>query len=384
MNKHLFTLLFAIFCIANGYAQSWHMIVTHPDGTADTIPTKAVKDVQFALLEEKLDLTKDQNVEQLIIKELYIGGVTDNNNTGSFYNDKGFVLYNNSAATVVATHLGMGIVDPYNAHASNNWYDTDGNLKYDQEGYIPAITGVWYFQEPLVVRPYEQVVVAIHSAIDNTQTYNKSVNYAHAEYYCMYDPESGFNNSKMYPAPATEIPTNHYLKAIRYGLANAWTISNTAPAFFIFNTQGTTPQEYANDTNNYVFHPGKDAKDAFKSLKIPKEWIIDGIEVYDESKVSESKKRLPADIDLGYITTTKLLGRSLYRNVDEEATRALPENEGKLVEITATDNANAVLAKQRGTIDAEASIKKGAHIIYMDNNNSTEDFFERGQFSIKE
>ena len=34
-------------------------------------------------------------------------------------------------------------------------------------------------------------------------------------------------------------------------------------------------------------------------------------------------------------------------------------------------------------IDAEASIKKGAHIVYLDTNNSTADFHERQKFSVR-
>jgi len=35
-------------------------------------------------------------------------------------------------------------------------------------------------------------------------------------------------------------------------------------------------------------------------------------------------------------------------------------------------------------IDAEASLKNGAHIIYMDTNNSTNDFHERLKCSLRE
>jgi hypothetical protein len=68
-------------------------------------------------------------------------------------------------------------------------------------------------------------------------------------------------------------------------------------------------------------------------------------------------------------------GHTLYRNVDKGATEALPENEGKLVYGYAADPCG---------IDAEASIKNGAHIVYMDTNNSSNDFHERQTCSLKD
>ena len=74
-------------------------------------------------------------------------------------------------------------------------------------------------------------------------------------------------------------------------------------------------------------------------------------------------------------------GHTLYRNVDQQATEALEENAGKLVY-------NYQLGVDGSTdpssIDAEASLKNGAHIIYQDTNNSTNDFHERQRCSLKE
>ena len=55
------------------------------------------------------------------------------------------------------------------------------------------------------------------------------------------------------------------------------------------------------------------------------------------------------------------------------------ENKGKLV----YGYTMGVSTGDPSGIDAEASIKNGAHIIYMDTNNSTNDFHERKAFSIK-
>jgi hypothetical protein len=114
---------------------------------------------------------------------------------------------------------------------------------------------------------------------------------------------------------------------------------------------------------------------------VPNDWIIDGIEVYQASRISDSRKRLTADIDAGFVGLTNQLGHTLYRNVDKEATEALPENAGKLVH----DYALGVDGSTDGSgIDAEASMKNGAHIVFIDTNNSTNDFHERQKCSLRD
>ena len=89
---------------------------------------------------------------------------------------------------------------------------------------------------------------------------------------------------------------------------------------------------------------------------------------------------LTKKIDGGYVKLTNYLGHTVYRNVDKEATEALTENAGKLVY-------NYALGVDDSTdpsgIDAEASMKNGAHIIFSDTNNSIADFHERQQSSLK-
>ena len=82
---------------------------------------------------------------------------------------------------------------------------------------------------------------------------------------------------------------------------------------------------------------------------------------------------------------------SYYRNVDKSATEALEENQGKLVynyHYGTFDVFNAGNTDRGSTdpsgIDAEASIKNGAHIIYLDTDNSTNDFHQRSQASLKD
>lgn len=374
--KKILLALTALFAVAtSASAQSvWKMVITHNDGTRDTIAASNVKNVTFAST-----TLEDRNADQVIIKELYIGGCPKDKGTGYFQMDKGFVLYNNCPQQAVVNNLAVGQVDPANAHANNGWYEND-KLTYADQGWIPAIYGIWYFQEPLVIEPYSQIVVSCMGSIDNTKTYSQSVNYANPAYYAMYDPESGYNNTAYYPTPADVIPTSHYLKAVEYGQGNAWPLSVMCPAFVIFQTKGVSPAEFANNADNYTYMPGQKQDQVHRCVKIPNSWILDGIEVWQTSKVSASVKRLTDDVDAGHVNLTNRKGHSLYRNVDKAATLALPENEGKLVYGYALGVDGST---DPSGIDAEASIKNGAHIVYQDNNNSTQDFHERQKFSVR-
>ena len=371
--KKILLLLVAMFAfIGNINAQVWNMVVTHNDGTVQVIKASDVKNVTFQL--------PDQNADQVIIKELYTTGVPkDNDPKNAFQSDKGFILYNNSGKTAVISNLAIGMLDPYNAHSgANAWYSAGATEpSYVSQNWVPATAGIWYFQNSLVIEPYSQVVISCMGAIDNTKTYSKSVNYANKEYYTMYDPESGFNNTTYYPTPSDVIPASHYLKAVRIGPANAWPLSQSSPAFFIFQTKNTTPAAFANDASNITYIPGKVQTNVNAVLKVPTDWIIDGVEVYQDTNESKSKKRFGSDVDAGYVKQTIKLGHSVYRNVDAEATKKIEGNTAKLVY-------NYKYGTDPSGIDAEASMKNGAKIVYMDTNNSTSDFHERKQFSLRD
>ena len=372
MKKFLLTVAAIATMALGANAQNWNMIVTHTDGTVDTIPTSAVSKVSFNI--------PDVNADQVIVKELYFGGCPKDEGSGAFQQDKGFILYNNCGQQAVVNNLAIGFCNPYNAHGSNDWYDENGVLYYEDKNFLPANDGVWYLNAPLVIEPYSQVVVSCMGSVDNTQTYSQSVNYANPDYYCMYDPESGYTQASYYPTPSELIPTSHYLKAIRIGQSTAWALSFSSPAFYIFRPVNTDLAVYGADADNIIFAPNSKQSNSDRCLSIPREWVIDGVEVYAKANVSSSQKRLTADVDAGYVEFVNKLGYSVYRNVDKEMTEALPENEGKLVY---GYNLGVDDSTDPSGIDAEASIKNGAHIIYLDTNNSTNDFHMRQKFSLR-
>jgi hypothetical protein len=82
---------------------------------------------------------------------------------------------------------------------------------------------------------------------------------------------------------------------------------------------------------------------------IPSSWILDGVETFDRET---KNKRLPASVDASYALMTndhRYMGKTIHRKVDETATAAA-----------------------------------GGRIVYMDTNNSSNDFYVRDSQSIKE
>ncbi len=322
-----------------------------------------------------LNLTAS-TTSQVIIKELYVGGCMDNEGAKEYKYGKYVILYNNSPVEADASKYTLAMSNPGNAHATNNFLK-DGILSYSD--YIPAWNAVWWFQKDVKIAPYSQIVISITGAIDHTKTYTNSVDLSNADY-VLYDPEV-FNHPQYYPAPSSSINPDNYLKTYCYGLGTGWALSENSPAFFVFCPEGTSAKDFVTNTDNIISPTGKPA---FNCAKIPISWIKDGVEVFDNTQIQKSHKRLLDSVDAGYVEFTHYMGYSIYRNVDKEATEALAENEGKLVYNYAGGTADVEGGSTDPSgIDAEASIANGAHIVYKDTNNSRNDFHQRKVASIK-
>jgi len=305
---------------------------------------------------------------QIVIKELYNGGCKKDDGK-TFQNDKYVILYNNSGEKADVKNFGLAIAAPANSYSTNKNLDGD-KLVYADQGFIPAIYGIWYISE-ITFEPYEQKVIVINGAIDNTSTVPNSVNLANAAYYACYDQE----DFKGIVAPSAEIPETQYFSAVKCGVLSmtAWPMSVSSPAFFCF-TLSEDPETFGTNEANLYYESGVVERHASdECVKIPVESIIDGVEVFsaDEKYAEKNHKRLTETVDKGYVLLTNYQGHTLYRKVDKEATEALKENAEKLV------------YPSDGVIDAEASIKNGAHIIFADTNDSSADFYERETSSLK-
>ena len=194
----------------------------------------------------------------------------------------------------------------------------------------------------------------------------------------MYDPESGFNQETTYPAPSANIPTSNYLQTFPFSAGKAWTLSVMCPGFVMF--QSDAPETLAQNSADYDLTLG----DKQPTVKIPNADIVDGVEVFLIGKEDTSHKRLTSDVDAGFVMHTNKMGYTVYRNVDKAATEALEGNKEKLVYGYAGGTADIPSGSTDPSgIDAEASIKNGAVIVYQDTNNSTKDFHLRKISSLK-
>ena len=315
---------------------------------------------------------------QIVIKELYVGGCQADDGSGLFHFDKYVILYNNGDTEVDAGNICFAFTSPLNSNVISK-YMTDGMLSYEAEDWIPAMYAIWWFETDVVIAPYSQIVVAINGAIDNTATYSRSVDLSKPEYYVMYDPESGYTLQSYYPVPSSNIPESHYLKTYAYGGGTAWALSNTSPGFFILDNADIS--SLVKDGSYYDYTDNA----ARPNMRIPEEWVVDAVEVF-RTDYAINYKRFPSTLDAGSVKLRSQQGYTLYRNVDAEATEALPENEGLLV-YGYSGGTDAVEGADGSTdpsgIDAEASIANGAHIIYQDTNNSSVDFHQRAVSSLK-
>jgi hypothetical protein len=322
----------------------------------------------------KIDFVESTS-SQVIIKEVFTGGTPKDDGSGAFAFDKYITLYNNSSITANLGNLCIGMISPFNSTGTNNYY-ANGKLIYQDENWMPAVQGYWYFTRKVSLEPYSQIVIAVNGAVNHTLTYSKSINFDNSNYFAMYDITGQYKNASSYPSPVTTIPTGNYLKAATYATANAWSISVNSPGVFIFDPKETTPVAFAAEASStHVLNV------AYTSKKVPTDWILDGVEAYVLNGVN-TKRFLPS-VDAGQVNYLNNAGYSIYRNVDVEATKAITGNTDKLVY-----NYNYGTTSIGGTtdpsgIDAEASIKKGAKIIYKDTNNSTNDFHMRSQASLR-
>ncbi|WEK35590.1 MAG: DUF4876 domain-containing protein [Candidatus Pseudobacter hemicellulosilyticus] len=317
---------------------------------------------------------EESQAAQVVIKEMFVGGTPKDDGSGAWVYDKYIILYNNSASPADLTNLGISSIGPFNATGTNAFYGTDGELVYKNEGWVPAVNSVWYFQQQVTLAPGKQLVIALNNAVNTTLTVSKSINFDNPEYYAMYDLED-FDNANYYVSPAASIPTSHYVKAIKYGTANAWILSVTSPGLFIFKPEGKTPVDFANDVSVAT------GTGALASRKVPVEWVVDAVEAYELN--ANNRKRFTATLDAGYVYHTNRQGYSIYRNVDKAATEAIPENAGKLVYDYNLGTVDLGGATDPSGIDAEASAKKGARIVYQDTNNSSNDFHMRSKASLR-
>ncbi len=327
----------------------------------------------------------ESKLSQIIVKEVYTGGITKlaGEGSGTHAFDRYVILYNNSEYPAEIGNLCITGAYPFNAQGTNKYYEDGSTLIYENLGWTPAAMAYWYFQQNKTLQPGEQIVVSLGAAVNHKATFSNSVDLSKSEYYVTYDVEN-FNSATYYPAPSSNIPTTQYLKSVKFSQGTAWTSSVTSPGIVLFSTEGVTPQQFGADVSNVEAYYGSTSQII---KKVPTDWIVDGMESFLIGN-DGNHKRLTTTVDAGFVYHINKEGYSLYRNVNKSATEALPENSGKLV-YNYGKGTDKVVGLEHGStdpsgIDAEASIKNGARIIYMDTNNSTNDFHLRNEVSLRD
>ncbi len=208
------------------------------------------------------------------------------------------------------------------------------------------VSVVWNFPgdgKTYPLAPGEDALIALRGAIDHTAEYPLSVNLNRPDCFVCYNP-TYFPNPIYHPAPGDQVRQDHILEvAVKTGQSNANVVSISSPAFVIFRVQGSSIQEFLARPDVIQATPGA-AADVV--VKVPWEWIIDGVDVFNGGS-SGNAKRLPPAVDAGYVSQSETFkGRSLMRLVDEEASAA------------------------------------AGFVILQDTNNSSNDFYERETASL--
>ena len=302
------------------------------NGAADKVVLSG-KDLRLDL---KVSVSRPGSI---VIKELYCGGCKKLPLEGNYQYDQYFILHNNDYQVQYLDSLCFGTLSPYNSTASNPWGPID---------FLPIIQAVWQFPgdgDDFPLQPGEDAVICLKGAVDHAAQYPLSVNLNKEGYFVCYN-NTYFPNTTNHPAPGDRISVDRYLNVvIKTGKANAYTLSINSPTLVLFRAKGVTIEDYVRVADNVVPVPGSTVDNV---VKIPFDWVVDAMEVFDGTS-SNNNKRLPSEVDAGYVLQTDTyLGRSLMRRTDEAA------------------SANA------------------GYEVLEDTNNSLNDFYEREKQSLHE
>lgn len=281
------------------------------NGAADKVAVSG-KDIDLTL---KISVSKAGSI---VIKELYCGGCKKLPQEGDYQADQYFILHNNDYNVQYLDGLCFGTLSPYNSTGSNPWTSKDpvtGDTVYPD--FLPIIQAVWQFPgdgDDFPLQPGEDAVICLRGAVDHAAQYPLSVNLNKPGYFVCYN-NTYFPNTTLHPAPGDNISVDRYIDVvIKTGRANAYTLSNSSPTLVLFRAKDTTIEEYVRLADSITPVPGSTVDNV---VKVPYEWVIDAVEVFD-GRSSTNSKRLAPSIDAGYATQSDtFLGHTLMRNVDE-------------------------------------------------------------------
>jgi len=304
------------------------------NGTTDQI---RVTPVDASVVNQDLPLNVSRS-GQIVIKEFYFAGRI-NPETGKKYSDDQYIiLYNNSGDVAYLDSLCVGVADPWNALTNgrvSHWVKPNSNELRDS---VPNIGIGWMFpgtgrDNPL--QPGEEIVISLN-AINHLESVPSSVNLGLPGYWALYDPI--LTSRQSVPEPGVNLLEGFW----KVGLAPMYVVSKTSPALFIYNLGGKSTEQFVEDT--FTLNP-RYSNRYFDVLMVDKNSVLDGVECF---RNSTDTKRFRPEIDNGFVMIDAAgQGQSVHRKIDQEATAAA-----------------------------------GGRIVYMDTNNSSNDFEVRDVASL--
>lgn len=280
------------------------------------------KDIEITLAASKSS--------QIVIKEFYYGGCFNVSTNKSYSNDQYIILYNNSDQPAYLDSLCIGLVSPFNAPTNGRLSDWVKPGTSELRDSIPATSMVWMFPgsgRDNILDPGKEFVIA-KNAINHSTSVPESVNLGKPGYWAIYD-------QIMTPGHSTPEAGVKLMKGIwKTGSATAFVISITSPGLFIFTLGEKSIEQFILD--NFTYAPTSQNLN-MACLLVDKNLILDGVECFRDQT---DTKRFMSEIDNGFaITPGSGQGYSILRKIDEEETA-----------------------------------KADGRIVYMDTNNSTNDF----------
>lgn len=253
----------------------------------------------------------------IVVKEIYCGGCKRLPQEGNYQNDKYFILHNNDYEVQYLDGLCFGTLSPNNSNAANPWTSVDASGVSSLPDFLPVIQAVWKFPgdgDDFPLQPGEDAVVCLNGAIDHAAQFPLSVNLNKPDYFVCYNT-TYFPNTTYHPAPGNLISTDRYIDVVvKTGKANAYTFSVNSPTLVLFRPEGTTIEEHVRLADSIIPVPGSSVDNV---VKVPFEWVIDAVEVFNGTSSSNAKRLVPS-LDAGYVTLSDTyLGHTLMRKTDE-------------------------------------------------------------------
>ena len=226
---------------------------------------------------------------QLIIKEFYPYGCIGNDGKNYTY-DTYLCIYNNSNQVAYLDSICIGMVTPMVSNSPSRFM-VNGSLP----DFLPLDQMAWQFPgtgKDYPLQPGEECVVA-YSAINHKALHPNSIDLSKADY-AFWTEEFDMSSSQV-QKPAIGVKHMECIWRTK-NTTKAFPIANTAKAMILFRIEGQSAAAYVANPDNITKAP--DQPTGLDYLKVPQEWVLDGIECVTSAE--RNNKRIPTSVDAGF------------------------------------------------------------------------------------